>query len=207
MSLDIWPLVHAERRALLADLKTIPDAAAWDTPSLCEQWTVRDCLAHMTSTARTSPVAFATGLLPARFSLKRFVASGVERERDGDLQATIDNFEAALESTTAPPGPKLSWLGETIVHAEDIRHALGMVHDYPPEALRAVADFYLKSDTLIGARSRVAGLRLEADNADWSHGSGLPVRGPLLALLMAMAGRIAFLDELSGTGVSVLRVR
>ena len=45
--MDIWPVVHTERRALAADLQDL-GTEDWATPSLCGNWTVRDVLAHMT---------------------------------------------------------------------------------------------------------------------------------------------------------------
>ena len=48
--MDIWPAVHAERKALAADLRGLSDED-WAKPSLCGDWTVRDVLAHMTSAA------------------------------------------------------------------------------------------------------------------------------------------------------------
>ena len=41
MASDLWPTIHAERKALAADLDGLPDRE-WDTPSLCGGWTVRD---------------------------------------------------------------------------------------------------------------------------------------------------------------------
>ena len=52
--MDIWPTVHAERRALAADLRDL-STEDWDTPSLCGNWTVRDVLAHMTSAGKLTP--------------------------------------------------------------------------------------------------------------------------------------------------------
>jgi Mycothiol maleylpyruvate isomerase N-terminal domain len=39
--MDTWPTIHAERRALAADMRTVT-GDQWDTPSLCGNWTVRD---------------------------------------------------------------------------------------------------------------------------------------------------------------------
>ena len=50
MSDDIWPVVHAERRALAADLAGLTPEQ-WATPSLCTGWSVHDVLAHMVATA------------------------------------------------------------------------------------------------------------------------------------------------------------
>ena len=51
MADSIWPTVRAEREALARDLRSISEEQ-WSTPSLCEGWTVRDVLAHMTATAK-----------------------------------------------------------------------------------------------------------------------------------------------------------
>jgi len=48
---------------------------------------------------------------------------------------------------------------------------------------------------------------LRATDADWSHGSGPEAAGPALSLLLAMTGRTAALDDLTGDGVAVLRSR
>jgi hypothetical protein len=56
----------------------------------------------------------------------------------------------------------------------------------------------------LGAKKRIAGLRLEATDADWSTGEGPLVRGPLLSLVLAMTGRSVALADLDGPGVAEL---
>jgi hypothetical protein len=70
-----------------------------------------------------------------------------------------------------------------------------------------VADFYKGSNLLIGSKNRIAGLTLRATDADWSHGTGPEVSGPILSLVMAMTGRKAADDDLTGDGVGTLRSR
>ena len=101
----------------------------------------------------------------------------------------------------------MSWLGETIVHAEDIRRPLGIIHDYPTDAVQSVLDFYKGSNTLIGTKDRIAGVRLEATDADWGHGDGPVVQGRLIDLLIAATGRRQALDQLSGDGVATFASR
>ena len=63
---------------------------------------------------------------------------------------------------------------------------------------------------LIGSKNRVAGLALYATDHDWQHGQDDPnnrVEGPLLSLLLAMTGRGAACDDLTGPGVQTLRSR
>jgi len=114
---------------------------------------------------------------------------------------TLANFRKQQNSTKSPPGPKVTWLGETLIHAEDIRLPLGIAHDYPIDAVRDVIDFYKNSDTLIRAKSRIAGLTLRATDTDWTHGEGPVVEGRLMDLLMAATGRKSALESLSGEGV------
>ena len=96
-------------------------------------------------------------------------------------------------STSAPPGPKASWLGEVVIHGADIRRPLGIPHTYASDTVRQVIDFYKGSNMLIGAKNRIAGLALHATDDDWQHGQGDAVEGPLLSLLLAMTGRASAL--------------
>jgi hypothetical protein len=94
-----------------------------------------------------------------------------------------------------------------IVHSEDIRRPLAIEHQYPPDAVREVIDFYKGSNTLIGAKRRIADLRLQATDQDWSHGAGPMVEGRLVDLLLAATGRARACDRLTGDGVTTLRLR
>jgi len=204
--MDIWPVVHAERKALAADLRGL-DAGDWARPSLCGRWTVRDVLAHMTAGATLTPPAFFGQLISSGFSFDKVQEKGVAANRGATPADTLANFESVVTSVKHPPGPTQTWLGETIVHGEDIRRALGIQHKYPADAVVTVADFYKGSNLLIGSKSRIAGLTLKATDASWSHGSGPEVSGPILSLVMAMTGRKEADDDLSGDGVATLRSR
>jgi len=114
---------------------------------------------------------------------------------------------ARVDARTAPPGPAPSWLGETIVHGEDIFRPLRGYRDHPVDHLVAVADFYKNSNLLIGTKNRIAGVTLRATDTDWRHGTGPEAAGPAVALVMAMTGRKPALDDLTGDGVALLRDR
>ena len=201
-----WPIIHAERRALADDLQQLTDEQ-WATPSLCRGWSVHQVLGHMTATTKKSPPRFLAGMVSTGFRFTVLSDRDVAKETAGGPQQTLAEFRRHADSTVHPPGPVDSWLGETIVHGEDIRRPLGLRHRYPLDAVTRVADFYRRSNVLIGGKRRVTGLRLQATDADWSTGSGPLVRGPALSLLLAMTGRHAVLDELSGDGLEELRSR
>lgn len=203
---DIWNVVAAERGALADDLAHLTDEQ-WKTPSLCAGWTVEDLLAHLTATASLTPGAFFAGLARSGFSFDKFTAVNIARHKGATPAETLARFRAVRDSTDAPPGPTASWLGEVLVHGEDIRRPLGIAHDYPLESLRQVADFYSGSNLLIGTKKRIAGLALRSSDTDWAKGSGEAVEGPMLSLLLAMTGRAGACDDLSGPGVATLRSR
>ena len=202
----MWTTIAAERGALADDLAALPDEV-WTTRSLCGDWTVRDVLAHMTATAALTPPRFLGGFIGSGFNFSKFAAKGIAQHLGSSPAETLQNFRAQQNSTSSPPGPKLSWLGETIVHAEDIRRPLGIRHDYPIDAVRSLLDFYKGSNTLIGTKRRIDGLTLRATDADWSHGSGPVVQGPIQSLLIAATGRGPACDDLTGEGLETLRSR
>lgn len=206
MSESIWPTVHAERRALADDLADL-SGPQWAVPTACPAWNVHGVLAHLLSAATMTPPKFFGKFVAAGFDFDRYVGKEVERECAGGPAATLAAFRAAAERTSAPPGPKETWLGEVLVHGEDIRRALGISHAYPLDAVTRTIAFYARSQPVIGGRDRVAGLTLEATDTDFSVGSGPLVKGPAVALMLAATGRAAALSDLSGPGVETLRSR
>lgn len=96
---------------------------------------------------------------------------------------------------------------ETVAHGEDIAYPTSTTIAHSEEALVAAADSAKGTQPLLGAKKRVAGLRLVADDVAWSTGDGPEVRGPLRTLILAMVGRPPVLDDLRGDGVAELRAR
>ena len=203
---DVWPTIHAERKALAADLEGITDEQ-WATPSMCSGWTVRDVLAHMTSAAKITPPKFVGALIGSGFSFEKAQTKGIAAERGAAPAETLARFKEQVASSKHPPGPNDTWLGEIIVHSEDIRRPLGIAHEYPTDAAVQAANFYKGSNLIIGSKKRVAGIKLRATDADWSFGDGPEVSGPIVSLVLAMTGRKPALDGLSGDGVATLRSR
>ena len=202
----IWPLVHAERAALAADLADLTDEQ-WAAPSLCTGLTVREVLAHLTAGASLGPARWLAGVIRCRFDFDKQVATRLAEQLGATPAETIDRFRSVLTSTTKPPVPTLAMLGETIVHGQDIRLPLGIRHDYPVETLTRLADYYQGSDLPVLTKTRARGLCLDATDGPFNAGSGPLVSGTTLALIMAMAGRRAYGDELHGDGSAILQER
>jgi len=201
-----WPLIHTEREALIADLGTLTDDQ-WATRSLCADWTVRDVLGHMISTAKMTPPKFFVSMAAAGFRFNNMNAKGVSSEATANPADGLANLRSHLKDTTHPPGPVEAMLGEAVIHPADIRTPLGLAHEYPEEALIRVADFYKGSNLIVGAKQRIAGLTQRATDTGWSTGSGPEVTGPHLSLILAMTGRSAALADLSGEGADTLKSR
>jgi uncharacterized protein (TIGR03083 family) len=202
----IWPLIHAERGALAADLAQLTEQQ-WAIGSLCDQFTVREVLAHMTAGASLNPVRWMAGAIRCRFDFDRQVAMRLAEHLGATPAETLARFRRVITGTTKPPVPVAAMLGETIVHGEDIRRPLGIERDYPVATLTAVADYYQGSDLPVRTKTRARGLQLTATDGPFDTGTGPRVSGTTLALIMAMAGRASYCDELDGDGVAVLRER
>ena len=206
MSDSPWPMIHAERKALAEDLADL-SAERWKTPSLCTGWDVHQVLAHQVSTAKMTPLKFFGSFAGSGFSFDKFADKGIAGESAGGPAATLAAFRAVEGATSSPPGPKDSWLGEALIHGEDIRRPLGITRDYPIEAVTRTLDFYKGSNLVVGTKKRIEGVTLKATDADWSHGTGPVAEGPAMSLLLAATGRAVALADLSGPGVDVLRTR
>jgi hypothetical protein len=84
---------------------------------------------------------------------------------------------------------------------------LGLTRKLPEDTLIEVADNVKNIGFPLGARKRIAGLRLVASDLSWSAGEGPVVEGPAASLILAMAGRANALEDLSGEGVETLASR
>jgi hypothetical protein len=99
-------------------------------------------------------------------------------------------------------------LTDLLVHGLDIRLPLRLARDIPGNRLRTALTFVTGgAATGIVARGAVSGLRFEARDLDWAHGSGPVVSGDAEALLLAVTGRTTAFGRLGGDGVATLRAR
>jgi uncharacterized protein (TIGR03083 family) len=203
---DAWSIIHAERAALADDLGTLAEER-WTTPSLCSGWTVHQLLGHMIATAKMTPPRFFAGLAKAGFRFDAMTARDADRETAQGPIATLAEFRRVQSWTKKPPGPIDAMVGEAVIHPADIRRPLGIDHSPPPEVVVRALEFYKGSNLIVGAKKRIAGLSLRADDVAWSTGTGPEVTVPALSLLLVMTGRAAALPDLSGPGVSTLTSR
>ncbi len=96
---------------------------------------------------------------------------------------------------------------EDVVHGYDIAQPLGYGIRVPEAALVIVAETYRHTSLILHGRQRAARLSFRAIDQSWATGAGPEVRGPMASILLAIAGRGAALEDLSGPGLGTLRQR
>ena len=203
---DLQRRTCAARAALADDLMHLSEQR-WRTQSLCAEWNIEQVVAHLTAAASLGRLRWvrsivAAGFRPAVHNDRRL------HEHLGSTPAdTLASFRAVIDSTTSPSKDTAAYLGEVIVHGHDIRHPLGIAAHPDLEALTQVAHFFAQRNFTVPSRSMVRGLRLRATDGPFDHGAGATVAGPTLALVMTMAGRRAYLDQLEGPGRPTLEQR
>ncbi len=204
--MTLWPMVHAERAALGLDLDAL-ETKAWTGPTLCGRWSVEEVVAHLTAAASTGRLRWLASMVVARFDAARHNQRRLAEHRGPGPAGTLAGFHRIVTSTTAASGHTPAWLGEVIVHAQDIRRPLGIDRAPDIAAATEVARFYASRDFAVPSRTAGTGLRLEATDGPFTTGAGPLVSGPTLALVMALAGRTVYCDDLDGDGVALLRSR
>jgi uncharacterized protein (TIGR03083 family) len=206
---ELGGVIRRERERLVGDLRMFP-ADAWDQPSLCQGWRVRDVVGHLIR----NDEAFRRGypllvdLARAGFRPNTGLARAARRRAEG---LTPDDLIDALAQTAyersvrVHPTPTVP-LGELLIHGQDMRRALGRPHSVPPESFALAARGALSPARLAFRWGRPPkGVRFEANDVAWSWGEGQTVRGPIEAIVMILARRAAALADLEGEGVVSLR--
>jgi uncharacterized protein (TIGR03083 family) len=202
----LWALAHAERAALADDLAGL-SAEQWRHRTLCDEWDAEEVVAHLTAAASLTQGKWLRSMLGARFRPHVHNRRRLEEQRGDTPAETVDRFRAVINSTTAPSAHVPAYLGEVVVHSQDIRRPLGLTRVPSVDALTPVAEFFARRNFAVPSSSRAAELQLRADDGPFTTGSGPLVTGSTLALVMSMAGRSAYIDDLDGPGVQLLRTR
>ena len=163
--------------------------------------------AHRQAAASLGQWKWLRSMAGARFRADVHNQRRLAEHRGSTPAETLDRFRAIIDSTVAPSAHLPAYLGEVVVHGQDIRHPLGLSRKPSLDALTPVAEFFAQRNFTVPSRSHVADLGLRADDGPFASGSGALITGSTLAIVMSMAGRARYLDELSGPGVELLRAR
>jgi len=133
---ELWSAIHAERAALADDLAQLDDDR-WATPSLCGRWTVEEVVAHLTAAASIGRFRWIRSVVAARFDFDVHNDRRLAEQRGATPAETLTRFRSAVNNTTAASGHTPAWLGEVVVHAQDVRRPLGVERTPSVDALTA----------------------------------------------------------------------
>lgn len=205
---DIFAEIADERRVLAGQLSGLT-AEQRATQSLCSDWSVQDVAAHLIVPLEVSTPKFMLAMLACRGNFDRANVRLAREQAQRPFDEIVETLRRKADTRFTPPGagPEAP-LTDVLVHGLDIRWPLRMTRHIPAERLRTSLTFL----TTPAARGTVSkglldGLRLEANDVDWAHGSGPVVSGKAEALLLGMTGRTIALSHLDGYGVAPLRGR
>jgi len=197
-------MIHDER-ARSADMLESLSPEQWTADTLCQGWNVHVVAAHMMIAGEQTTGRFSRVSSPA-ISLQRH--DGPWRLVTGpDCRPVRSSRESGREQRPLINHRRPRWRCSAKSWSTALfRQPLGIPDD-------------TSSDAKLACLKHVQGLQpsgrgekdhcrtsTRATDADWSHGSGPEVAGPMVALLMAMATR-PLMDSLSGDGVDILRGR
>ena len=188
-TIDLQAAVAAEFTWLADVLDGLADVA-WDTPSLCASWRVREVVAHMTMAVRYAPPEFYAELEACKGDFT--LLSNRVAARDAALSTTtlVANLrDDALHAWIPPGGGLIGALTHVVIHGLDITVPLVVARPIPDESLLAVLDHL----TLAGGHANFGfeldRLCLQATDMNWTFGSGTPMSGTTADLALLISGR------------------
>jgi uncharacterized protein (TIGR03083 family) len=195
----IKDLIAGQRTELANILGSLPEEA-WDAPTLCERWRVREVVAHMT--------------MPFRYSTEEFMAE--LEESGGDFTALSDRLAARDAAALSPaeltetiranvwhpwepPGGGITAaLSHDMIHGLDITVPLGLAFTVPEERLRVILPSSADEVSVKFFDVDLDGIQLRATDMDWTLGSGIALTGTGQDLLLVICGRKLPPGHLSG---------
>ena len=188
-TIDLQAAVATEFTWLADVLDRFADVA-WDTPSLCAGWRVREVVAHMTMAVRYAPPEFYAELEACKGDFT--VLSNRVAARDAALPTTtlVANLrDDAMHAWIPPAGGLIGALSHVVIHGLDITVPLGVARPAADDAVLAVLDHL----TLGGGHANFGfdldRLCLQATDMNWTFGSGTPISGATADLALLISGR------------------
>jgi uncharacterized protein (TIGR03083 family) len=208
---ELWPAIDTQRLRTV-DLLEELTPAEWEISSLCDGWTVRDVAAHLTLQQLTLGSALLAALRHPG-SLNHVIEAAARDRATLPTDRLIAEIRGMVGSRRHNVGvTPLETLTDIVVHGQDIAIPLGRDLAVLPRAAATIADrLWWSRTTLMGRlKSQVfaevhhQGIRFVASDEDWSVGEGDEVHGPLLSIVLVLAGRPVDANALGGPGASRL---
>lgn len=203
----VWRWIAEERAALATALEALPPEA-WDEPSQCGGWKVRDVVGHLVSLAEATRWSVTVDMARQLRLPDEALSRIAKREGRADPADLVARLRAAARGRfvvfTQPPAVSL---GEVIVHGIDALRPVG--GDEPAvegDRTREVAGAYRNVGFVFAAGRVTRKIRFEATDAGWAVGpdDGPVAQGAATDVLLALAGRDEGRQALGGPGADLL---
>ena len=187
--MQLQPLV-GDSYARLADTLERREPAAWDSPSLCAGWRVREVIAHVTTPARLTVEQFGAELAAVNGDFQ--LLSDTIATRDSGLpiaEQQLANLRSpSLAGWQPPGGGEIGALNHAVVHGLDVTNALQLPAPAPRPPL---GSSWTASPTAASQRASASTrwVAVEATDLDWSWGSGRAVSASAAELISLVCHR------------------
>ena len=188
-TIDLQAAVAAEFRWLADALDGRADVA-WDTPSLCAGWRVREVVAHMTMPVRYTPPEFYAELQACQGDFTAL--SNLVAARDAALPTAtlIANLrDEAMHAWIPPGGGLIGALSHVVIHGLDITVPLGVARPAPDQTVPAVLDHLTLGGGHANFGFELDHLCMQATDMNWTFGFGTPITGTTADLALLISGR------------------
>lgn len=181
--------IRSERARLVALLETLAPEE-WNTPTLCDGWTVSEVVAHMTMPFRTNPLQFAIGIVRARFDFNSYADRDARRFVESTTTAElVDLLRRNIDHPWSPPGGgRVGALSHDVIHGLDFTEPLGLPAAPAERIALVLANSTKRSQDFFGVD--LGGRRLVATDTETSIGSGVDVEMSTKDILLTIAGRL-----------------
>jgi uncharacterized protein (TIGR03083 family) len=206
---QVWSAVDRRRRAIV-DLLTGLAPDEWDTPSLCQGWTVRDVAAHLTMPLLTMrQMALLAARHPGRTN--HLIREGsIDLARRYDPDQLVHRLGLLVGQHRALPGltcreSLIDAVGHTFDMAIPLGREVGVPVGEVAEAADRVVSYRDRGNAKVFRRLPLAPFRLTATDHAWSTGDGAPVTGTMTDLFLLLTGRTVRIEHLHGPGADDLR--
>lgn len=202
---ELWAAIDVQRLRT-TDLLEQLTPEEWDTPSLCDGWTVRDVAAHLTLQQMTLGSALRIALRHPG-SLNHIINSSARARAKRPPVQLIAEIRGMVGSRRHNVGlTPLETLIDIVVHGQDIAVPTCRLLEVPPDVAATAATRVWDDQSSRKGRRRAKvfrrlpyeGHRLSATDIDWSVGEGPEIRGPMLMLLLLLTGRSVAISQLDG---------
>lgn len=206
---DVWSAVDRRRRAIV-DLLAGLAPGEWDTPSLCEGWTVRDVAAHLTMPLLTMRQLTLLAIRHPGGTNHLIREGSIDLARRHDPGQLLHRLDLLVGRHRAFPGLTCrESLIDAIGHTFDIAIPLGREIHVPAaevaEAADRVVSYRGRGNAKVFRALPLATFRLTATDHAWSTGDGAQVTGTMTDLFLLLTGRTPRIGHLHGPGADDLR--